>query len=439
MDNTDYFDYIVSHYFSVIYNNTPLTMRNLSHSVQNPEARYSIVSKASATAILEMVLTGFRRDYFPYISGEDKPLSWGKVLNKRFWVFFSRETEITDFLFKGLVKQGLEQRSQSCLMLAYAADPISFVESISDINIDDKYEEHIEQIESKYLKLIKDASSRDDVKKLIEDKEIEIKQLYDSKLFSFINRQIKRTEMLKKTFYGNCLQLSDISSSSIISHKYREDINLIENKLEEQLKGCLDIDRIMQAKAVADLEKSKIIDSEDLKCTLYNSDDLNSFTNFKDIVQLALDKGQEEHKIAALYRIWSSNDSKWVGFVIKNQNHLKQYPDELLLSISNKCSPNNSFNLISILLNIENVIIDKNLWNDVYYQNLKLIRENANKNHIVILSSLIKQLGTKNPVRVALDLLQYKISKDSDHVSINKNNDPKSVHIQVKKNLSKEN
>jgi len=433
LKNSDFFNYIVVEYFSKIYNDKPLTMLNLCLSIQIPEGKHAIVSKATAQAILEMILLDVKKIHSLYIPVENKPLLSKLVIEKWFWVFFACETEITDFLTDELLKHGLDLRNQSCLMLAYTADPIGFFENISDIHIDEDYDRHVEQIEAKYLKLIKGASNRNDVEKLITDKDFEIRQLFDAKLFSFVIRKKKTVDLHKERIYGKCLQLERISSESIITYNYKDYINIIDDKLEEQLKGCRDVDRIMQAKAVADLEKTRVIDTNDLLYTLYNSDDTNDFSTFEKTIQLTIGKGQEIHKKAALFRIWSSSDSKWVVFLMKNLKHFKQYPDELLISISNKSSPHSSYNSVALLLSIENVITDKQLWNDVFYHNLKLIRENANKNHIVALSSLIKQFQKGNPILGALEMLQYRISRESDHISINNDNNPDSVDIQVKK------
>lgn len=472
LTGTKYFDYVVINFFSGIYKDKIPTMRVLCLSAVSPEARFAVVSKATAEALSEMILLDLDSEH-PRFSFETLLMDPGsegpdinmyeddydvweepehveevilpereikvkiqlpnQVVDTWYWVLYSVDVEIGESIFRDLIHSGLNKKNYYTLMLAYKVNPLLFKESVSHIETVNSYNSCTDEIEAKYLDLIKTASDRSEVEHYLKDKEEELAQLFDARLFSFCSLNNPEYEIEKEWINGDTLVIQDVLPDSVITDDYFGRLRLIDDKLEEQIKGCRDVDKIMQAKTIAESEKKKIIDSNDLIFTLYESNETNDFQTYEIIVRFAVKHGTEVHIKAALFRIWSSSDSKWVGFLMKNLKHFKQYPDELLISISNKSSPYSSYNSVALLLSIENVITDKQLWNDVFYHNLKLIRESANKNHIVALSSLIKQFPKGNPVLGALEILQYRISRESDHISINNDNNPDSVDIQVKK------
>jgi|GEM_PF-6732521 len=482
LKSTEHFDYIITNFFSNIYRNKAPSIRVLCLSALSPEARFAVVSKTTAKALSEIILGELDREHQKF-SFETLPIDpesvvltinmddfedweepWHRdaveieileepefevipelyidvktqlhnlVVDTWYWVFYSVDIEIGESIFQDLVQFGLEKKNYYSLMLAYKVNPLLFKESVSKIETVNSYNSHTEGIETKYLDLIKTASNRSEVEHYLKDKEEELAKLFDARLFSFCSHNNLENEIEKEWNNGDVtLVLQDVLPDSVITDDYFGRLRLIDDKLEEQIKGCRDVDKIMQAKTIAESEKNKIIDSDDIIFTLYESDETNDIQTFETIVSLAVVHGSDVHRKAALFRIWSSSDSKWVVFLMKNLKHFKQYPDELLISISNKSSPYSSYNSVALLLSIENVITDKQLWNDVFYHNLKLIRENANKNHIVALSSLIKQFQKGNPILGALEILQYRICRESDQISINNDNNPDSVDIQVKK------
>ncbi|HOD55004.1 MAG TPA: hypothetical protein PKJ08_10790, partial [Candidatus Cloacimonadota bacterium] len=307
-----------------------------------------------------------------------------------------------DLVFNG----AFHKKDQNKSVYAYLVDNWKYKNMLTQLEKKHIPTYHINEtknnIRDKYLKLKKEARSKEEIELLLKDEEQELGRVIDKSILDMMASVIKDNKDLEqitisepyisyKNFNGKMIDLKSLSSENRITDNINNEIKALENELDRQIYSLSDPDQIMKIKSQFKRSKQSLISKSDFITSLRQSSH-NDADNPKLIEVIG--------NILVRYNDWDTQkeilrfseksiSKKWLKYlhnlILKNTN--KEVSDAILVSIRVKKSSQNlefisksysNGSLYAYLLLVEHLISLKDDYNEKDIANLITYKNQIN-------------------------------------------------------------